>query len=73
VRSNGRCFGFQGERRFGEDGADMWVRPAEREREEVGTGLVWQLGRFCSGSAQLAAAFLFSRFFVLFLFFIPFA
>jgi hypothetical protein len=27
VTSNGRCFGFQGERRFGEDGADMWVPP----------------------------------------------
>jgi hypothetical protein len=52
VRSNGRCFGFQGERGFGEEGADMWVPlGSERESEEVGAGLVWLLGWFCSGSA----------------------
>jgi hypothetical protein len=56
----------------GGDGADRWVPPdSEREREGVGAGLVWLLGRFCSESAQLAAAFLFSfSFFELFLFLI---
>jgi hypothetical protein len=69
VKSNVRCFGFHEERGFREDGANMWVPPgSEREREEGGARLVWLLGRFCSGLAQLAAAFSFLLFFVLFLF-----
>jgi hypothetical protein len=74
VRSNGRCFRFQGERGFGEDGADMWVPPgSEREREEVGRWAGLAAGPVLLRVGPVGCCLFFSLFLCYFFFFITFA